>query len=206
MPVRRFLVIHFTSGASAESSIQFWRTPAAKAASAHLVIDRDGTVYQTRPFDRTCGHAGVSEWQGFKNLNTCTIGIELANAGNDARLAQRWTKLPLVSAKHKNGGPYKRWEAYPLAQLAACEAVSKALVTRYHLDDIVGHDDIAPTRKNDPGPAFPLDHLRRSVQRRLSRECPSPIHRVTRTTHECAKLVKSRLEHIFDSRRGRHLC
>lgn len=162
MPVRRFLVIHFTAGASAESSIEFWRTPAAKGASAHIVIDRDGTVYQTRPFDRTCGHAGVSRWQKFSNLNKCSIGIELANAGDDERLTKRWSKHPPIEARHKNGGPEKQWEAYPLAQLAACEQVAKALVTRYHLDDIVGHDDIAPTRKNDPGPAFPMASLRQS--------------------------------------------
>ena len=162
MPVRRFLVVHFTSGASAESSIEFWRSRAAKGASAHVVIDRDGTVYQTRPFNRTCGHAGVSAWVGFKNLNTCSIGIELANAGDDAALGRRWSSLPLVSAAHKNGGPVKRWEAYPLALLAACEQVAKVLTARYQLDDIVGHDDIAPTRKNDPGPAFPMARLRQS--------------------------------------------
>lgn len=160
MPVRRFLVIHFTSGASAESSIEFWRTPAAKGASAHLVIDRDGTVYQTRPFNLTCGHAGKSSWKGFSGLNSCSIGIELANAGDSEALAKRWSKLPLVEAKHKNGGPVQKWESYPVAQLAACEAVAKALVERYKLDDVVGHEDIAPSRKNDPGPLFPMKTLR----------------------------------------------
>jgi len=160
MTVRRFLVVHFTSGATAESSIEFWRTPAAKGASAHAVIDRDGTIYQCRPFNKTCGHAGVSKWKGFTGLNSCSIGIELANAGDNDALAKRWTKLPLVSAKHKNGGYVRKWEAYPAAQLFACNAVSQALVARYNLDDVVGHEDIAPTRKNDPGPAFPMTALR----------------------------------------------
>lgn len=160
MPVRRFLVIHFTSGASAESSIEFWRTPDAKGASAHIVIDRDGKVFQTRPFNLTCGHAGKSSWKGHTGLNSCSIGIELANAGDSEALAKRWSKLPLVEARHKNGGPVQKWEAYPVAQLAACEAVSKALVARYKLDDVVGHEDIAPARKNDPGPAFPMPVLR----------------------------------------------
>lgn len=153
MPTRRFLVIHFTSGASAESSINFWKTPAAKGASAHVVIDRDGTIYQCRPFNMSCGHAGISKWKGFVGLNSCSIGIELANAGDDTALAKRWSKLPLVKARHKNGGPEQEWEAYPQAQVAACAAVAKALVSRYKLDDVVGHDDIAPARKNDPGPA-----------------------------------------------------
>jgi N-acetylmuramoyl-L-alanine amidase len=159
MPIRRFLVIHFTSGASAESSIEFWRTPAAKGASAHIVIDRDGTVYQCRPFNQTCGHAGVSAWKGFKGLNSCSIGIELANAGDDEKLAAKWGKFG-VTAKHKNGGPLQKWEGYPPAQIGACLAVSEALVARYNLDDVVGHEDIAPSRKNDPGPAFPMGELR----------------------------------------------
>lgn len=160
MTVRRFLVIHFTSGATAESSIEFWRSPEAESASAHIVIDRDGTVYQCRPFNVTCGHAGVSRWRNFNNLNTCSIGIELANAGDDERLTKRWSKFPPIEARHKNGGTLRKWEAYPPAQLAACEEVSKALVARYKLDDVVGHEDIAPSRKIDPGPAFPMAALR----------------------------------------------
>ena len=160
MRIRRFLVIHFTSGASAQSSVNFWKTPAANGASAHIVIDRDGSIIQCRPFNRTCGHAGRSKWRGFDGLNACSIGIELANAGDDAALAGKWTKQDRIAAKHKNGGPLKTWEAYPEAQLAACTALAKALVARYKLDDVIGHDDIAPDRKNDPGPAFPLRKLR----------------------------------------------
>lgn len=160
MPIRRFLVIHFTSGASGQSSINFWKTPEAKGASAHIVIERDGTVIQCRPFNKTCGHAGKSRWKGFDGLNACSIGIELANAGDNAKLAAKWSKLPLVKAKHKNGGPVQEWEAYPDAQMNVCVAVSKALVDRYKLDDVIGHDDIAPDRKNDPGPAFPMGKLR----------------------------------------------
>jgi len=165
MPVRRFLVIHFTAGASAESSISFWRTPAAKGASAHLVIDRDGTVFQCRPFNVTCGHAGKSRWKDpksgreFVGLNSCSIGIELANGGSSYPARFAGGLLP-IRAAHKHGGPVVEWEAYPAAQLAACEAISKALVTRYKLDDLIGHEDIAPGRKTDPGPAFPMGDLR----------------------------------------------
>jgi N-acetylmuramoyl-L-alanine amidase len=160
MPIRRFLVIHFTSGASAQSSVNYWRTPQALGASAHIVIDRDGTIYQCRPFNTTCGHSGTTHWKGFDGLNSCSIGIELANAGDNETLAKKWSSLPLVEARHKNGGPMKKWEAYPPEQLAACQSVAKALVQRYRLDDIVGHDDIAPDRKVDPGPAFPMSAIR----------------------------------------------
>ncbi|MDB6118401.1 MAG: N-acetylmuramyl-L-alanine amidase, negative regulator of AmpC, AmpD [Verrucomicrobiaceae bacterium] len=160
MNTRCFLVMHFTSGASAQSSVDFWKSPDAQGACAHVIIDRDGSIIQCRPFNRTCGHAGKSTWKGLSGLNACSIGIELANAGDDEKLAKRWSKLPLVQASHKNGGPAQSWEAYSEAQLVACTAVSQALVKRYNLDDVVGHDDIAPKRKNDPGPAFPMQALR----------------------------------------------
>lgn len=158
-----FLVIHFTAGATAKSSIEFWRTPAAKGASAQVVIDRDGTIYQCRPFNKTCGHAGKSTWKGHNGLNDCSIGIELANAGDDEKLAARYTKLPLVEAKHKNGGPVTKWEAYTEPQIEALKVLSKALVAEYNIKEIVGHDDIAPKRKNDPGPAFPMDEFHKAV-------------------------------------------
>lgn len=170
MSTRRFLVIHHTAGATGQSSIDYWKT-LGNGVCAHIVIERDGTVIQCRPFDRTCGHAGVSAWRDpktgklFTGLNACAIGIELANAGSDDGALSWARKQPgfhSIVAKHKFGGPAVEWESYPAAQLAACEAVSKALVSRYHLDDVVGHEDIAPTRKTDPGPAYPLDDLRKA--------------------------------------------
>jgi N-acetylmuramoyl-L-alanine amidase len=168
MPTRRAVVIHFTSGATAQSSIDFWKSPEAKGALAHVIIDRDGTVTQIRAFNRTCGHAGKSRWRDpktkklYDGMNACSIGIELANAGDDTKLAKKWSKLPLIEAKHRNGGPVEAWEQYPPAQLASVTKLVDALVQRYKLDDITGHDCIAPERKNDPGPAFPMQELRES--------------------------------------------
>jgi len=162
MPIRRFLIIHFTAGASGESSIGYWRKLGG-GICAHIVIERDGTVKQCRPFNATCGHAGKSRWenkgQTFIGLNSCSIGIELANGG-DSYPTKFSNGLESTRARHKNGGPVREWETYPVAQLVACEQVSKALVERYNLDDVVGHDDIAPDRKSDPGPAFPMLALR----------------------------------------------
>ncbi len=169
MAIRRFLVVHFTSGATAKSSINFWRSPEAQGTEAHIIIDRDGTIYQCRAFNQKADHAGgpgKSRWADpkdgriFDGLNSCSIGIELANAGDSPALARKWTKLPLVKAAHKNGGPVKEWEAYPDPQLQALFEIAPIIVKRYNLDDVVGHDDIAPKRKVDPGPAFPMLKLR----------------------------------------------
>lgn len=169
MNTRRFLVMHFTSGATALSSIDFWRKPEAKGAEAHLVIDRDGTVLQIRPFNQGTDHAGgrgKSAWTDpntgitYNGLNSCSIGIEFANAGDSPALARRYTKLPLLRAKHKNGGPIAEWEQYTPEQIRSGLEVAKALVQRYNLDDLIGHEDVSPGRKNDPGPAFPMAQFR----------------------------------------------
>lgn len=176
MDVRRLLVIHFTSGKTAESSIEFWRSPKAEGANAHIIIDRDGTIFQCRAFNRTAGHAGKSSWHDpaaeidRSGCNAFSIGIELANAGDcvevDGTGQAHFGKFPIaaaIKARHKNGGPVTNWEVFPDAQLVSCFALSKALFDRYHLDDVRGHEDIAPKRKNDPGPAFPMDKLRAAL-------------------------------------------
>jgi N-acetylmuramoyl-L-alanine amidase len=174
MPVRRFLVIHFTSGWSAQSSVDFWKTPAANGANAHIIIDRNGKIIQCRPFNKTAGHAGRSKWthdgKTYEGLNSCSIGIELANCGDMPRenypaagmgeLAGK--PIPRKTAKHKNGGPIKQWETFTRIQYETCEALAITLCSRYNLDDVVGHDDIAPDRKVDPGPAFDMARLRKA--------------------------------------------
>ncbi len=166
MSIRRFLAIHFTAGGTGLSSIAWWRK-LGNGVCAHFVIERDGTIYQCRPCNRTAGHAGSSKWKDpntgitYHGLNSCSIGIELANGGD--AFPQRFSDLPPTIARHKNGGPTKEWETYPRAQLDACFALSKTLVERYNLDDVVGHDDVSPGRKSDPGPAFPMAKLRASV-------------------------------------------
>jgi len=166
MPIRRCLVVHFTAGATAKSSIESMRE---RGLSAHLVIDRDGTIYQCRPFNIRCAHAGVSRWVDpktgirYDGLNGCSIGIELANAGNDTGALSWARKQPgfaSIRAKHRNGGPEQEWESFYPPQLTALFEASKLLVKRYNLDDLTSHDCIAPERKEDVGPAAPLQRLR----------------------------------------------
>ena len=176
MGIRRFLVIHHTDGWGGQTSIDGWKAK-GNGVCAHIVIDRDGTVIQCRPFDRTCGHAGPSAWRDPNtgklypgSINGCSIGIELANCGTLVRETYPITCGPTfynqpikrLSARHKNGGPISQWEIYPMAQLEACKVVSQSIVDRYKLDDLIGHEDCAPNRKNDPGPALNLQALRES--------------------------------------------
>jgi N-acetylmuramoyl-L-alanine amidase len=166
MSIRRAAVVHFTAGATAKSSVDFWRTPAAKGAEAHVIIDRDGTVYQIRAFNQKADHAGKSRWidpntgKKYFGMNSHSIGIELANGGDSESLIKRYSKLPPVVAHHPNGGSVRKWEAFPEEQICALIDVLLAVKTQYNLDDITGHDFIAPERKNDPGPAFPWHRVR----------------------------------------------
>lgn len=174
MPTRRFLVMHFTAGWSLESTIARWRHSGARGACAHLIIDRDGTVVQCRPFNETAAHCGTSAWMDRKtgtmhrNLNHCTIGIELCNVGVLPRTHYPMAmgrplggiSIPFIERPHKHGGRRRKWETFPTVQVDTARAVAAVLVARYQLDDVVGHDDIAPDRKEDPGPAFPMGDFR----------------------------------------------
>lgn len=162
-----FLVIHFTAGGGAESSVK-WMANAAAKASAHLVIGRDGGVTQMVPFDTVAWHAGKSRWEDRVGLNRYSIGMELDNAGRLTRSGDRWrswfgreyAQEEVLVAVHKNETEPSGWHAYTEEQIDAALQVASLLVGDYDLLDVVGHDDIAPGRKQDPGPAFPLEHFR----------------------------------------------
>ncbi len=164
------IVIHYTAGSSLNSSARWLKNPKA-IASAHLIIGKTGEIIQLVPFNIRAWHAGNSSWKGRSGLNRYSIGIEIDNAGPLTRRADgfyTWfdKKVPekeVVLAKHKHEGEEKAWEAYPSVQIEMVEEVCMALMENYHISEILGHEDIAPQRKRDPGPAFPLAFLQSKV-------------------------------------------
>ena len=163
----KYLVMHYTAGRSGPSSVEHFLKPAAKA-SAHLVIDRDGSIYQLVPFNRAAWHAGDSNWAGISGLNNHSIGIELDNAGRLQKVGDRfqawfgafYEHSEVIQAQHKFAKTAEYWHAYTPAQMDALLEVTEVIFANYELRDIVGHDDIAPARKVDPGPAFPMASFR----------------------------------------------
>jgi len=161
------IVIHFTAGGSAQSSVEHLSAPDVKA-SAHVVIGRDGAIYQLVGFDRIAWHAGESSWNGRSGLNHYSIGIELDNAGQLTKsgegfvswFGRRYPADEAVEAKHRNQTVLSFWHTYTEPQIEACFGLCRALLANYGIQTIVGHEEIAPGRKTDPGPAFPLDKLR----------------------------------------------
>lgn len=168
-----YLIMHCTAGRSAASSVA-WLTSSKAKASAHLVIGRDGSVTQLVAFDHAAWHAGESRWADKEGLNHCSIGIELDNTGKLSRTPEGWrtwfgTIVPgdqVMEAVHKDERAMAGWQTYTEAQLKTAMEVGAALVQAYGLKEVLGHDDISPGRKNDPGPAFPMGIYRAYVMGR----------------------------------------
>ena len=163
----QFVVMHFTAGRDADSSVRWLTQPEAKA-SAHVVVGRDGGITQLVPFDRVAWHAGASSWSGIDGLNSCSIGIEMDNMGELTRSGSRylsWFKgqVPdddVVAAPHRHDGVPSFWHDYTEPQIASALELVSLLCRTYEIREILGHDDIAPGRKRDPGPAFPMANFR----------------------------------------------
>lgn len=173
--VPEYLVIHYTAEPTAERAITHLLDRESRV-SAHLVIARDGAVTQLVRFNRVAWHAGVSRWEGRTGLNRLSIGIELANAGRLERREGRWRAwyggaIPdheVLVATHRHESAPAGWQVYPEAQLAALFEVAEALARRFPIRAVLGHDDVAPGRKQDPGPAFPMERLRERLFGRAS--------------------------------------
>lgn len=173
----RYLVIHFTAGGSAEQSVTWLSNPLAQA-SAHLVIGRDGKITQLMPFNQKAWHAGSSSWNGLTSLNSHSIGIELDNAGLLKKSQGKWKSWfgrtypddEVLVARHRNRLEESGWHTYTPEQLEVALEVSALLVRKYDLRDVLGHDDISPFRKVDPGPAFPMSSFRSRVMGRVEDE------------------------------------
>lgn len=161
------IIMHYTAGASAESSVNTLSNPNVKA-SAHIVIGRDGTVYQLVSFNTIAWHAGRSQYEGRVGFNNYSIGIELDNPGKLEKTEagyQTWYGADVVpnnviKAVHRNRTQADYWHTYTSKQIQQAELLSKLLIDTYDIKLILGHEEVSPGRKIDPGPAFPLDKFK----------------------------------------------
>jgi N-acetylmuramoyl-L-alanine amidase len=127
------LVLHYTGMQTGEAALARMCDPAAKV-SAHYMVEEDGRVFRLVPEDRRAWHAGVSCWRGHRDINARSIGIELVNPG------------------HEFG-----YRDFPDAQIAALVVLARGILDRHPIParNVVGHSDVAPARKTDPGERFP---------------------------------------------------
>ena len=161
------IIIHYTAGGSASGAAN-WLAKGDVKASAHLIIGRDGQVYQLVPFDTIAWHAGRSEYAGRQGYNQYSIGIELDNAGFLTKSGNIFRSSfggtygaeDVLYARHPNEQVKRYWHTYTEAQLKQCHEICLLLKETYNITEILGHDEIAPGRKQDPGPAFPMSKFR----------------------------------------------
>jgi N-acetylmuramoyl-L-alanine amidase len=131
------LVLHYTGMKTADEALARLTDPAARV-SAHYTIGSDGRVFAHVPEDRRAWHAGVSYWAGEQNVNARSIGIELVNPG------------------HEFG-----YVPFPREQIGALIDLARGILARHPIPShrVIGHSDVAPARKTDPGELFPWKQL-----------------------------------------------
>ncbi len=131
------IILHYTGMPSGDQALS-WLCNEESQVSSHYFVHEDGRVLQLVPEDRRAWHAGKSSWAGETDINSCSIGIEIANPG------------------HPGGLP-----EYPLAQIAAVVELCRDCGARWQIppERVLGHSDIAPVRKVDPGENFPWEKL-----------------------------------------------
>ncbi len=131
------LVLHYTGMQTGQAALERLCDPAAKV-SAHYMVDEDGGTYALVPEARRAWHAGLSFWAGVTDINTSSIGIELVNPG------------------HEFG-----YREFPERQIAALITLCHGILSRHPIPAarVLGHSDVAPARKEDPGELFPWARL-----------------------------------------------
>lgn len=131
------LVLHYTGMETGEASMTRMRDPEAKVA-AHYFVDEDGAISQLVPEEKRAWHAGAGCWKGERDVNARSIGIEIQNGGHDFGLPD-----------------------FAEPQIVAVIALSKEVLKRHPIppSHVIGHSDLAPARKQDPGEKFPWARL-----------------------------------------------
>lgn len=132
------ILLHYTGMQSGEAALERL-TSAESKVSSHYVVFEDGRIVQCVPEDARAWHAGVSSWEGETDINSRSIGVEIVNPG------------------HEFG-----YRDFPLRQIAAVISLCKSIITRrgpIAPDHVLGHSDVAPSRKQDPGERFPWELL-----------------------------------------------
>ncbi len=131
------IVLHYTGMQDAASAIDRLSDPEAKV-SAHYLIAEDGQIVRMVNEDKRAWHAGRSHWRKINDVNSASVGIEIVNPG------------------HEFG-----YRPFPVTQIDALLPLMQAIMLRYKITrgNVVGHSDIAPARKEDPGELFPWERL-----------------------------------------------
>jgi N-acetylmuramoyl-L-alanine amidase len=179
----KFILAHWTGGPTLDGAVNWLTSPQAKA-SAHLVIGRDGALAQLVSLARRAWHAGESKWNAgdtaYVGLNNYSIGLEFVNLG---RLRKTEAGVFVSSTGRVVGAndviqsdDGKFYHAYSEQQIETGELLMLAIQEFFpDLIDVIGHNDVAPKRKIDPGPEFPFAYFRGKLFGRHDEDAPEDI-------------------------------
>lgn len=178
------IVMHYTAGYAAKSAVNHFKKKSSQA-SAHFVLDVDGSITQMVSTKKCGWHSGRGLYHGRPRVNEYSVGIEIVNPGYHFRRPDgsyvNWQRKPVSSSKLSPfpgmidardswvGSAVASWPEYPITQLDALEKLVKSLIkTHPSIQDIVGHRDVDTNRrlKVDPGPAFPMRRFRLLLDKR----------------------------------------
>jgi len=132
------IVLHYTAAPLKESLNHLRNGHSGTRVSCHYVVAENGTIYRLVDESNRAWHAGASRWKDISDVNSASIGIEMVNPGHD-----------------RFGCP----RPYPLEQVEVVTQLCLDIQARHDITDVVGHSDVAPTRKIDPGELFPWRKL-----------------------------------------------
>ena len=133
------IVLHYTAIDSLDKSLRvLTNAKSSDPVSAHYVVGADGSVFRLVEENRRAWHAGGGSWRGIEDMNSASVSIEIVNAG----YASDGARPP-----------------YPDVQVESVIALCKDIMTRHPIRWVIGHSDLAPTRKVDPGEHFPWKRL-----------------------------------------------
>jgi N-acetylmuramoyl-L-alanine amidase len=146
------IVLHYTGMRTGPEALARLRDPEARV-SAHYVVEEDGRVFALVPEERRAWHAGRSSWRGATDINALSVGIEIVNPGHE------WG-----------------YRAFPDAQVDAVIDLVADIRSRWTVPDerILGHSDVAPGRKEDPGELFPWRRLAEAGHGLWAEPAPAP--------------------------------
>lgn len=183
------IVLHDTAGRLDKGSSVSWFCSKECNTSAHIVVERDGSITQMVPFNKKAFHAGRSSWKGREFCNAFSIGIEIVNPGELDAHGKAWFGQTFPDSVRKTTKEHgtANWIGYTPEQVSAVTEICRALVDQYEIHDITTHWFISPKRKVDPGPLFPLEELRAAVFPASSpialaapMPAPQPVHKTSR--------------------------
>jgi len=185
------IILHDTAGRLDKGNSVDWFLQKRAKASAHLVLERDGSVMQMVPFNIKAWHAGKSILDGRSGCNGFSIGIEIVNPGRMDKVEggfQPWFKklytptdgdIRAASSRHHGDG---YWMDYSEAQIEAVSGICSALVGKFGMSFIQPHWFVSPGRKRDTNPLFPLDNVRNLAFGREDDVSESALRQVNATS------------------------